>query len=155
MHYWYGAYRVLRGKTHTLVSGAISGFVLGCGVVCVSRIDFTAEKVIYQNYSRRLDTPCINNKAVRPSFNSVDLLSLPVRQHIHSLIDRQASLSDFSPHLSHRSHGFVSTLLLWGEKRVWSCARWLKAVQERRHTVPAVCSPPRKLNIEQQNQWKK
>lgn len=39
---------------------------------------------------------CINNKAAQPSFNSVDLLSLPLRLHIHSVIYRQVSLSDFS-----------------------------------------------------------
>ncbi len=65
--------------------------------MCATHIDFTAGKVIYQNYSRMLDTMCIN-KAARPSFNSVVLLCLPLRLHIHSLIYRQVSqVSDFSP----------------------------------------------------------
>lgn len=49
-------------------------------------IDFTAGKVIYQNYPTMLDTVCINNKAAQPSINSADLLSLSLRLHIHSLI---------------------------------------------------------------------
>lgn len=39
---------------------------------------------------------CINNEA-QPSFNSVDPLSLPLRLHMHSLIYRQVSPSDFLP----------------------------------------------------------
>lgn len=95
MYYWYCAYRALRGKTQLPYLGHYLG-LFWAEELCVPHIDFTAGKVIYQNYSRMLDTMCINNEAVQPSFNSVDLLSLPLRLHVHTLIYRQVSLSDLS-----------------------------------------------------------
>lgn len=72
MHYWYGACRALKEKTllpNLACNVGLFGAERLCVCVCAVHIDFTAGEVIYQNYSRMLDTVCINNKAAQLSFN--------------------------------------------------------------------------------------